>query len=73
MASVNKTKVDRSWNGYRIGCSHQNAKVNEEAVRVIRYRHETLKEGYGTLGRRYKLSPSTVRDICYRRTWVHVH
>jgi hypothetical protein len=73
MASVNNMKVERGWNGYRIGQSHQNAKVNEEAVRVIRYRHDVLKEGYGTLGKRYELSASTVRDICYRRTWNHVH
>lgn len=76
MASMRKngdSSVLRTWKGYRMGHSHHNAKLNEEAVRNIRYRNQILHEGYIRIGKSCDLSPSTIRDICTYRTWIHVH
>jgi len=73
VARNEKERVLRTWKGYRMGHSHHNAKLTEEAVRNIRYRHEKLHEGYIKLAKATELSSSTIRDVCNYRTWRHVH
>lgn len=73
VACNNKDTIQRNWKGYRLGRSHHNAKLTEEAVRDIRHRHEVLHEGYIKLSKATKLSWSTIRDVCIYRTWRHVH
>lgn len=70
---MNTCGIQRTHQGYRMGHSHHNAKLTEQAVAEIRRRHESLNQGYGTIGKCYSLSPSTIRDICNYRTWIHVH
>lgn len=62
---------DKFFHGtVQIGEAHHQAKLTEEAVRAIRsmpqpFNHAAVAASYG-------VSPSTVRAILRRKTWLHV-
>lgn len=54
--------VRRNARGYRIGDSHQAAKLSDHEVELIlRLREEGWS--YGTLARKFEISKSHIRDI----------
>ena len=50
--------------GYRVGETHQNAKISDLMVDQIRDRHEDEKCGYIQLSAEFGLALTTVRKIC---------
>jgi len=60
--------IRRAINGYRVGESHQHAKLSDETVRKMRVDYEAGRGGYLTLARKYGCGESTARDICTYRT-----
>lgn len=69
----NVAPILRTYKGYRMGRSHHNSKLNEQVVRNLRFKHETLEIGYRTLAKEIDVHWSTIRDVCTYRTWTHVH
>lgn len=63
--------IRRNLRGWRIGSSHQRAKLDEEAVKLIR-RLNAEGLGYRVISRKFEAGESTIRDVCTYRTWVHV-
>jgi hypothetical protein len=55
--------MKRNYKGYRIGESHQNAKLSDAQVEAIRGEYKPYVIGYETLARKYGCGISTVRDI----------
>ena len=53
------------------GTRQGQAKLNEVAVRVIRYM-AAKGEPIGKLARLHKVDPKTVREVVQRETWAHV-
>jgi len=53
----------RNWRGYRIGESHQRAKLTDAEVNAMRARYVPGKIGYGTLAKEFGCGESTARDI----------
>lgn len=63
--------MKRNHTGHRVGECHQNAKLSDDLVKVIRDDYEAGKGGYGTLAKAYQCGASTVRDIVtYRTRWM---
>ncbi|NMF99559.2 hypothetical protein GPA27_19460 [Aromatoleum toluolicum] len=65
--------------GIRIGEHHQNARLTDAEVDLIRELHEDEGMGYGELAKRFDVGKSTIADICtYRRRaqtiarWVRI-
>jgi DNA-binding FadR family transcriptional regulator len=54
--------------GYARGSRHGLAKLDEDAVLIIRKSGETI----GELSRRYGVSRKTLRQARNRKTWTHV-
>lgn len=57
----------RNHRGYRVGECHHRAKFSDAQVRAMRKRHEGGM-GYGALGKLFRCSPWTARDIVTYRT-----
>lgn len=62
------SRVTRAPNGFRVGASHQKAKLTSEQVAEMRAIYETGGKGYGFLAEIFKCGTSTVRDIVQYRT-----
>jgi DNA invertase Pin-like site-specific DNA recombinase len=50
--------------GYRIGQSHHNARLQDEMIDRIRDMHEDQAIGYRKLAKIFNLSRSTIQKIC---------
>ena len=61
-------RATRQQKGYRVGESHQRAKLSDAEVRAMRAMHLPYVRGYETLARIFGCGVSTARDICTRRT-----
>jgi len=63
-------KIRRNHLGYRVGESHQRAKLTDAQVREMRSLHGRARAplGYGALAKRFNCGESTARDICTFRT-----
>lgn len=53
--------------GLRVGEDHQNAKITDHEVELMRRMHEVDKIGYRRLAKIFDLSKTTVRNICNYR------
>jgi hypothetical protein len=53
----------------RNGSKHHNAKLNEDIVLSIK---QDIQNKVPMLAKKYNVSPSTISDIKYGRTWNHV-
>lgn len=61
-------RVMRGPTGHRIGQSHPKARLTDEQVETIRRVYASGTVGYEILGRAFKTSPWTIRDIVKERT-----
>jgi hypothetical protein len=61
-------KGPRAATGHRLGAWHQNAKHDDETIRVARDIHKCGAAGYRLLGRLFDCSESTARDWITFRT-----
>lgn len=55
--------IRRTASGHRIGETHHRAKLTDEQVEKIRNLYATGTIGYVLLGRAFRVSPWTIRDI----------
>ena len=55
--------IARNLEGYRIGQSHQRAKLTDAQVSEMRRIHESGEAGYRKLSAMFGCGQSTVRDI----------
>ena len=62
--------INRNYRGWRIGESHQRAKLSDDQVRAMRKQRENRGRSYGWLSLRFKCPAPTVRDICTYRTRI---
>lgn len=62
----------RNHTGHRIGVEHQNAKLDEEKVSLIRRGYLAYVRGYGYWAKMFHVKPATIRDVVQYRTWPHV-
>ncbi len=53
------------------GSRHPAAKLNESDIRAI-HESNSLGESYASLGRRFKVSDTTISKIINRKKWAHV-
>ncbi len=60
--------IARNLDGYRIGQSHQRAKLTDTQVIEMRQLNESGKAGYRKLAQLFGCGQSTARDICTYRT-----
>ena len=56
----------------RVGERTSAAKLTDELVREIRCNRIMNRSSYGQLAKQYCVSRTTIINIVYRRTWVHV-
>ena len=57
---------------YERGEDHHNAKLNEEAVRAIRWRYASGNYSYRELSIGFGTSRTNVHRIVLRKSWAHV-
>ena len=60
--------ITRNHTGYRVGASHQRAKLTTDQVQAMRADYSAGRGGYVALSRLYGCGISTVRDIVQFRT-----
>lgn len=65
--------------GYRFGSNHQNAKLTEREVELMRQMHEEYEVGhpkhwgYRRLAKKFGVGRTTVRTICNYKGWSRAH
>lgn len=71
LAALEELARSGDKDGRRRGSGHPSAKLNDEAVRVVR---RLLADGYSkaAIGRAVNVSPKTIEAIEVGRTWRHV-
>jgi hypothetical protein len=55
-----------------VGERHGGAKLQAPTVLAIRREYAAGKGSYGKIGKRFNVTPFTVRDIVKRRRWKHI-
>jgi len=60
--------ISRNLDGYRIGQSHQRAKLTDAQVKEMRRLNESGEAGYRKLSSMFGCGQSTARDVCTYRT-----
>jgi hypothetical protein len=63
-----KQKISES----QTGATNSQSKLNKEAVKVIKWKHEHTNSTYNELAEAYNVSVSTIGEICREETWSHV-
>lgn len=66
------TPILRNWKGYRIGCRHQNARLDESKVAIVRRDYVPHVRGYGHFAKLFDVSWEAIRDVVKLNTWAHV-
>jgi hypothetical protein len=64
MAKVTRIVIAVNEKGYRVGMSHQNARIPDATVDAMRDLHEDHSIGYGTLSTMFNIDRGTVAKIC---------
>ena len=64
--------IDRSPGGWRVGQSHQRAKLLDLEVIAMRKMHIPYVVGYDKLAKIFNCGVSTARDVCTYRTRKNV-
>lgn len=64
MSKVSRVVIAVNEKGYRVGMSHQNARISDATVDAIRDLHEDHDIGYGTLATMFNLDRGTIAKIC---------
>jgi len=59
-------------NGIRRGSHHHLSKLNEEQVKLIRYKWSTLKKSQSALAIEFKVSQGIIQRIISDKTWKHL-
>lgn len=66
------TPMKRNWKGYRIGGWHQNARLDEAKVGIVRRDYVPHVRGYGYFAKLFDVSWEAIRDVVKFNTWSHV-
>lgn len=56
----------------RKGSQAKNARLTERDIPLIRAAFDARSESVAALARRYDVSVETIRNVGYRRRWLHV-
>ena len=73
MRDAFKTGLMQNVRGnFKLGSEHQNAKLTEQSVEMIKYIRHTFKLSHRGLARIFNVHSSTITSIFTGRTWSHM-